>query len=77
MTKNSSPTNNLYGSFDRTEIRFTGCLHVVHSNCFANLPKSNFDFNCPLCSKRSNICLPTDASNYKSIRRCNNIVNAI
>lgn len=49
----------------------------MHSSCYGNINKNGFDFNCPLCSKRSNILLPTDCRDKKSVNRCKNIINAL
>lgn len=77
LEKNASIFYSLYGDEDKSEINISSCLHPIHFSCFTAISKSGFDFNCPLCTKKSNIYIPIDPSDKISRRRCGNLINAL
>lgn len=77
LEKNASIFYSLYGDEDKSEVNINSCLHPIHFSCFLGINKSGFDFNCPLCAKKSNIYIPIDARDKKSKRRCENLINAL
>lgn len=55
------------------------CQHLVHVNCFISFEKSGYlEFNCPLCSKKSNCFFPVefDPSDVRTNRIFFNVIVA-